>query len=433
MNKKIVAITVVIPILLFGFVVYQTPRLLPHEILDPIRSLKNFGQEITRTAERNVGIPPKATITDSNFAVEEFITGLNQPTTMTFVGNDILVLEKNKGTVRLIKNGNLKAEPVLDVPVSSSNEQGLLGILNINSTVYLYFTESTSDGGPALGNHIYKYQWDGSEFSEPRLMTELPSMALWHNGGILVADSDGNVYAVIGDQTNTNSPLEKYRILQNNPSGTLDDTGVIVKIGMDGSTTKPRDTPNPLEHYYAMGIRNSFGLTIDPITGYMWDTENGPESYDEVNLVLPGFNSGWVQIKGPSQEQHNNLTLQEHFQYSDPEFSWELTTVPTALVFPMSQQFEKYGNNLFVASCLGDIYNFRLNQNRTAFIFSDPRLSDLVANKITTEQGKTALESMSEITLGSNFGCITDLKFGPDGSLYVVSLSENAIYRIYEK
>jgi hypothetical protein len=68
----------------------------------------------------------------------------------------------------------------------------------------------------------------------------------------------------------------------------------------DGSI--PNDNPfgGQLAKYYAYGVRNSFGLAFDPLTGELWDTENGPDSYDEVNLVLPGFNSGWEKIMGPN-------------------------------------------------------------------------------------------------------------------------------------
>ena len=56
---------------------------------------------------------------------------------------------------------------------------------------------------------------------------------------------------------------------------------------------------NPIiSKYYAYGIRNSFGLDFDPITGKLWDTENGPTFGDEINLVEPGFNSGWNKIQG---------------------------------------------------------------------------------------------------------------------------------------
>ena len=91
--------------------------------------------------------------------------------------------------------------------------------------------------------------------------------------------------------------------------------------------------------YYSYGVRNSFGLAIDPVTGALWDTENGPASYDEVNLVPPGTNSGWVPIMGPFSR--NSSTLGDLFNmpgagstYHDPRFSWLATIAPTAIVFP---------------------------------------------------------------------------------------------------
>ena len=64
------------------------------------------------------------------------------------------------------------------------------------------------------------------------------------------------------------------------------------------SNTGPLGKGSPLNKYYAYGIRNSFGLDFDPITGKLWDTENGPGFGDEINLVEPGFNSGWAKISG---------------------------------------------------------------------------------------------------------------------------------------
>ena len=54
-----------------------------------------------------------------------------------------------------------------------------------------------------------------------------------------------------------------------------------------------------MHKYYAYGVRNSFGITFDPLTGNLWQTENGADSYDEINLVKPGFNSGWIKVMGP--------------------------------------------------------------------------------------------------------------------------------------
>jgi aldose sugar dehydrogenase len=63
----------------------------------------------------------------------------------------------------------------------------------------------------------------------------------------------------------------------------------------------------PLNLYYAYGIRNSYGLDFDPVSGKIWDTENGPQSGDEINLVEPGYNSGWNKIQGLGV-LHQNLS-----------------------------------------------------------------------------------------------------------------------------
>ena len=344
---------------------------------------------------------------DEDLVVKKFVSNLSHPTTIAFVGNDILVLQKDDGKVRLISNGVLLEKPVLDVSVSNDSERGLLGITTISSTVYLYFTESTTDGGQPLGNRIYKYSWDGQALVNPTLIKDLPATpGPNHDGGAMVTGLDGTVYAVIGD-------LNRNGILQNYPRGEPDDTSVILHVVPEGP-------------YYAMGIRNSFGLTVDPVTGNLWQTENGPDNYDEVNLVLPNFNSGWETIMGPATESKLSLLPGfGDFVYSDPEFSWEEAVAPTALSFIDSKGFEKYKNGLFVGDCnFGNLYKFELNSGRTGFVFDDPTLADKVIN---------ASEGMEEIVFGTGFGCITDLEVGPDGFLYVVSLTHDAIYRITPK
>ena len=94
-------------------------------------------------------------------------------TTMTFVENDILLLEKS-GSVHLIRDGIKQENPVLEINVDPVQESGLLGITSVDSTVYLYFTEADDDGNQ-LGNRIYKYEWNGDELINPVLLKELPS------------------------------------------------------------------------------------------------------------------------------------------------------------------------------------------------------------------------------------------------------------------
>ena len=81
-----------------------------------------------------------------------------------------------------------------------------------------------------------------------------------------------------------------------------------------------------MHKYYAYGIRNSFGIAFDPLTGNLWETENGENTYDEINLVKPGFNSGWKIIMGPlsrsSGVTENDLVSFPGSHYTYPVFSW---------------------------------------------------------------------------------------------------------------
>jgi glucose/arabinose dehydrogenase len=434
LNKKIITIFIIIlmiGIVAIGFSLYFISGDQQRDVIQDLRFIRDYTQGLIKNTERNIGMPLDAKIYDNNFQVKEYLVGLNTPTSIKFLENNLLILEKNLGKVKLIKNGILEPSTILDVSVSYHNEQGLLGIEVIEPHVFLYYTESDKDGGESIGNHIYKYDWIDEKLTNPKLITKLPSNSLWHNGGKLTSNVEGDLFAVIGDQTPTGSELDKYRILQNVPQGNIDDTSAIFKIDTEGNTLQPMLSENPTENYFAIGIRNSFGLTIDPITGNLWDTENGMTSYDEVNLVEPKFNSGWIQIMGPaSEDQITSLPSFENFIYSDPEFSWEKPTAPTDLIFPTSTQFEKYNNSLFVGDCFGNIYKFTLNSSRTGFVFQTPQLSDLTANLIIDTNGNKVSESIDEILFGTGFGCITDLEFGPDGLLYVVSLSDNTIYKI---
>lgn len=346
-------------------------------------------------------------ITDQDLIVEKFVSGLSGPTTMAFVGDDILVLQKNDGKVRLIRDGILHETPVLNVSVNSVSERGLLGITIANSVIYLFFTESSRDGEEPLGNRIYSYSWDGQTLVNPVLVKDLPATpGPNHDGGAMVTGLDGTVYAVIGD-------LNRNGMLQNYPTGDADDTGVILRVVPEGP-------------YYAMGVRNSFGLAVDPVNGNLWATENGPRDFDEINFVPPNFNSGWEIIMGPATESElASLPGYDGYVYSDPEFSWEQAVAPTAISFINSKEFGKYKNSIFVGDCnFGNLYKFELNSNRDGFVFTDSALADRVLNR-----GETA----EEIVFGTGFGCITDIEIGSEGFLYVVSLSDGAIYRIMPK
>ena len=363
-------------------------------------------------------------INDPNIMAEMVTEGLSSPTSIAFMdSNNILVLEKS-GSVRLISNGILQEQPVLNVPVDTESERGLLGIAIQDDTVFLYFTES----GQTLRNKVYQYTWNGDALVNPKLILDLPAIpGPNHNAGKLVMGPDHYLYVIIGD-------LNHDGKLQNFLDGPEpDDTGVILKVNPNDGSAAPNNPfansgSSVLSRYYAYGIRNSFGLTIDPITNMLWDTENGPSEYDEVNLVRPGFNSGWQTVMGPisrSGQAEDELVSFPGSHYADPVFSWRTPPAVTDIEFLHSSKFgDKYANNIFIGdNNNGNVYYLEVNDDRTGLKFdaSQTGLIDLVVDNE---------EELSAIIFGSGFGSITDIATSPDGFLYIVSFEDGIIYRI---
>jgi glucose/arabinose dehydrogenase len=187
---------------------------------------------------------------------------------------------------------------------------------------------------------------------------------------------------------------------------------------------------NPLNLYYAYGMRQSFGMEFDPVTGNLWDTENGPDQYDELNLVEPGFNSGWRDVSGLA-ERASDLNIEEDLvdfdgkgKYSDPEFTWQQTVAPTGLDFLDSSALgAAYQNDLFVGDYNnGNLYHFDLNENRT----------QLVLGGSLADRSLDPGDEVGDTLFGTGFGGITDVKVGPDGYLYVLTFQDEngSIFRI---
>lgn len=394
-------------------------------------------------------LPAAAQTTNrSDLLVERVVGGLSLPTSMAFIGDgDILVLQKNDGRVRRVIGGVLQPLAVLDVAVHFSSERGLLGIaadpdfLN-NRRVYLYYTESPTGADTSsstvtpLGNRVYRYTWNGSALVEPLLILDLPATpGPNHDGGVIAFGPDDALYAVIGD-------LNRNGKLQNFPTGPdPDDTGVIFRVGSLGQALPDSpffDAADPtarLGRYYAYGVRNSFGLAFDPLSGDLWDTENGPSVMDEVNRVVPGFNSGWETLMGPDSRDpdgEEDLWVASGSTYRDPELSWAIPVAPAGLGFVHSPRLAcDLTHTLLVGdnNC-GQIYLLRLNEARDALALPASLADDRVADNTTATR---CTGEMADIRLGTGFGPVTDVESGPDGLLYFVSLGQGAIYRMGRK
>jgi glucose/arabinose dehydrogenase len=278
---------------------------------------------------------------DQNLQVRPVVSGLVTPTSMAFLSaDDLLVLEKGSGQVKRVVNGAIHST-VLDLPVNSASERGLLGIalhpkFPATPWVYLYWSESSTGADsvglaevPLLGNRVDRFVWNGATLTfdlnliKLRAYQEDANQPLRgnHDGGILRFGPDGKLYVFMGDTGRRGQ-------LQNLPDGPSpggnqpddqfggpepDDahlTGMILRLNDDGST--PTDNPffaagalrggqagANLQKIFAYGVRNGFGMAFDPESGQLWDAQNGDDSFTEINRVEPGANLGWVQVMGP--------------------------------------------------------------------------------------------------------------------------------------
>ncbi|MGA7976820.1 MAG: PQQ-dependent sugar dehydrogenase, partial [Nitrososphaeraceae archaeon] len=323
-------------------------------------------------------------IIEPGLTFQPLVSGFAFPTGMAFVDPDnILVIEKNTGRVIQIRNGTEMKEPLLDVNVANMSERGLLGIAishnnnNISAPpyVFLYYTETEDkDGTKILGNRLYRYELVNNTLINPKLLLDLPYLpGPSHDGGVVKIGPDNkSVYLVIGNLNfmQNETYMTKAQNVKDGPAP--DGRGGILRVTFDGDVVGGKGIlgdSEMLNKYYGYGLRNSFGIGFDPVTGNLWDTENGQSMNDEINLVKPGFNSGWRIIQGPSflQKDFDKKALEDFDGkgvYRDPEFDWLQTIAPTSVLFFNSDKMgKKYENDLFVASVKnGTIYHFDLNE-----------------------------------------------------------------------
>jgi len=316
-----------------------------------------------------------------------------------------------------------------------------------------------------------------------------------HNGGVIRFGPDGKLYVVIGDngrrgwlQNLVEGPVGRGDDDQFGGPEPDDAhlTGVILRLEDDGRT--PNDNPfidagrtiggevgSNIMKIYAYGLRNNFGMAFDPYSGNLWEQENGDDAFSELNRVEPGFNSGWGQIMGPSarieqfkaientvtpnppdpfadtylglqqlrwsptniastaQQALSRLFVIRGSHFSDPELSWRFEVAPGAIGFIASRglgpQFE---GNMFMAAARpflegGHLFHFVLTPDRREIAFDDPRLADRVADN----RHKWEITESETLLIGRNFGVGTDIQTGPNGNVFVVSLTNGAIYEIF--
>ncbi|HXJ64588.1 MAG TPA: PQQ-dependent sugar dehydrogenase [Actinomycetota bacterium] len=307
------------------------------------------------------------------------------PTNMAFAPDGrLFYTEKETGNIRIVQGGKLLDRPFAKLPVQGGGESGLLGLAldpNFEQTpfVYVYFT-SSQDGR----NHIARIPASSSDpdvGGPPENLLTLLTASGIHNGGDLVFGQDGKLYAVVGETGNEAFAQDPASL-----------GGKILRMNPDGSI--PSDNPfGPDSYVYSLGHRNSFGLCVNPHNGDLWETENGPSSDDEVNLIEAGKNYGWPDQLGPAGKPG----------FVDPKLTFPSIIVPTGCVFDdhaisATSVRPKPGQQLVFGDFHGDLHSV---------VLQPPAFDDV--QRVTTE---------AHFPDG-----ITDLKVGPDGDLYAATSS----------
>jgi len=315
-----------------------------------------------------------------------------------------------------------------------------------------------------------------------------------HNGGVLRIGGDGKLYLFMGDQGRrgwmqnlANGPFLTDPLVDDTFGGPAPDnahlSGIILRLNTDGTT--PADNPffaagsamggevgANIQKIYSYGHRNGFGMAFDPYSGSLWETENADDAYSELNRVVPGMNGGWIQFAGPSSRvpdfkmiettQFGSALQQNRYPptrvsyngpaalsrlfmlpgavYVEPDFCWRYEIGPSGTTFVQGSALgPEYDGTLWIGSARsnqqvgangGSLYRLKLTADRMHIdVSADPRLADRVADNVFRNQKFDGTESET-LRIGTNFGITPSIEQGPDGNLYVVSNTDNTIYKI---
>jgi len=357
-----------------------------------------------------VGRPddPGPFMSEVPLTLETFVANAAYPVAMTFLPDGtLLYTEKDTGRLRAVSSeGALMAAPVFDAPVANLGDSGLLGLaldpdFETNGFVYLGFTANDIPVDNVFSRtefRVIRITLDGLAMvpGSETLIRSLDSTSPLpgHEGGSLVFGPDGKLYVSIGDRR-----LNTFENEESQDPAIL--AGKMIRMNKDGSI--PADNPYGADKLsFAIGLRNTFDFTFDPISGLLYGPENGAGP-DELNLVEAGKNYGWPIVQGGADTEEEMAFAAATPEYTEPLVG--INVAPTGVMFNPGETYgAEFKDQLFVGYFeTGTIDRFLLSGDRT-----------FVVDK-------------QEFAAGIPGG-INDLVFGPDGLIYVTT--EFNIYRL---
>ena len=253
-------------------------------------------------------------------------TGLAWPAGFTFAPDGrIFYGERFTGEIRIYDPSTGSNTLFFTISnISTQGEQGLLGIAlppqfaTTRPYVFAYATRTTPSG---LRNQIVRIKDVSGTGTSPKIIFSSDTVAgAYHDGGRILFGPDGNLFVVVGEGHDSSNSQD----LTNN-------AGKILR--MNGNGQAPPDNPHPPSLIWSYGHRNSFGMAFDPVTGRLWETENGPDCNDELNRIVKGGNFGWgpkETCDGQAPQNTNNSGPTPRIL---PKRFYTPTIAPTGTVF----------------------------------------------------------------------------------------------------
>lgn len=358
--------------------------------------------------------------------------GLNQPWSMAFLPDGAILVTERPGRLRIVRNGVLDPTPVKGLPAIQA--AGLAGLMDIalhpqfaeNKLVYFTYHKPqvpgadglvAGPGGPAGRGAppagvitLARARWDGAALVDAKdLFSALPS----GNASRIAFGKDGMVYMTVGYG---DTPVGNPDPAGAPPQDRMSLAGKVLRLKDDG--TVPPDNPfvgrsNARPEIFTLGHRNMLGLAVHPDTGAIWESENGPNGGDEINVLQAGRNYGWPVVSygrfylGP---RVNNHAWQEGME--DPLVFWVPAIATSGLTFYTGDKFPQWKGSVFAGG---------MRQGEV------PRSGHLERIDFNEKWEELHRESLFwELRQR-----IRDVRQGPDGLLYVLTAeNEGALIRV---
>lgn len=313
---------------------------------------------------------------DAVLPVKEIVfEGLNRPWSIAFLSEEeALVTEKNGAMVKV--NFRSKTKKVIKgFPSDLTDSIGVVhfgdnaGIYEVvkhpdflkNQTIYFSYASKKPAKGKTTKFVKAVLENDSLSHIETILVAEPYTAINYHYGGGIVIGADNKLYLSVGERLFWEHDEPELPIAQN----VKDKRGKIHRFNLDGSI--PNDNPNfgreAVPSLYAIGIRNTQGIALQPDTNALWFTEHGTIQGDEVNILKAGANYGWPNVTtGKLRSKDYKPPKLDGVEFTKPVWFWHHTVAPTGLCFYTGTEFPTWKDNLFVPGLSrGSLWRFHID------------------------------------------------------------------------